>query len=251
MRTYVISSVLIILGLVCILWQSNLRADHGLRPYLSEISSAILVGGVLSVLYKMFEDKESKNDLRRLLRIHDSVDELGLTEILPEVQGYNFTPLISDSASLSIVMNDGLRWIGNNAVNLEQRFSNKTETIFLLVDPDSQFVKCLANKISTTEDDLGKKIRDAWQRIESAFNKSQKQGVVRIYRIRTYPTKSMFFTEKHLVETPYQTASGRASIPVYVYNKVARLDAPYFFAKQDIDAMIKEATLEREFKAGS
>lgn len=198
MRTYIIASILIILGLASIAYKGTLQTGDALLPYLSEVSSALLVGGLLSLLFKIFQDKESESILRRLLRIHDSVDELGLREIMPEVQGYNFTPLISNSDHLSIVMNDGLRWIGNNTVHLQERFSRKTETNFLLVDPDSSFVKSLAEKTSTTEADLSKKIRDAWQRIEDAYNNSSKKGVVRIYRIKTYPTKSMFFTERHL-----------------------------------------------------
>lgn len=249
MRTYVIASILIILGLASIAYKGNLQPGDALLPYLSDVSSALLVGGLLSLLFKLFQDKESESTLRRLLRIHDSVDELGLREILPEVQGYNFTPLIFGSDHLSVVMNDGLRWIGNNTVHLQERFSKKTETDFFLVDPDSSFVKSLAEKTSTTESDLSKKIHEAWQRIEDAYNHSSKKGVVRIYRIRTYPTKSMFFTEDALVETPYQTASGRASIPVFVYAKVARDDSPYFFAKNDIEAMRKEAALEKEYKS--
>jgi hypothetical protein len=105
----------------------------------------------------------------------------------------------------------------------------------------------LAAKTASTELDLKKKIQDAWTRIDDAWNRSQKTGSVKIYRMKTYPTKSMFLTEHQLVETPYQTASGRATIPVYVYAKVARNDSPYSFAHRDIDDMRKEATLQKEY----
>lgn len=249
MRIYVIASILIILGLSAISYKGSLSPGDALLPYLSDVSSALLVGGLLSLLFKVFQDKESEVTLRRLLRIHDSVDELGLREIMPEVQAYNYTDIINDSDHLSIVMNDGLRWIGNNTVTLQNRFSKIVETEFFLIDPDSDFVSILASKTASTEDDLKRKIREAWHRIEDAWNKSSKKGTVRIYKLKTYPTKSMFITEDTLVETPYQTASGRATIPVFIYSKVARDDSPYQFALNDIRELRKECVLESELKS--
>jgi len=131
MRQYVIASVLIILGLIAIAYKASLTADAWQLPYLSDFSSALLVGGLLSLLFKIFQDKESESTLRRLLRIHDSVDELGLKEIMPEVQAYNFTDIIQNADSLVIVMNDGLRWVGNNTVALQNRFSKNRQQKYL------------------------------------------------------------------------------------------------------------------------
>lgn len=176
MRQYVIASVLIILGLIAIAYKASLPTEAWQLSYLSDLSSALLVGGLLSLLFKIFQDKESESTLRRLLRIHDSVDELGLKEIMPEVQAYNFTDIIQNSDSLVVVMNDGLRWIGNNTVSLQNRFSKKSTTEIFTVDPNSPFVSTLAAKTSTSEADLKKKIQDTWARIEDAYNKSTKAG---------------------------------------------------------------------------
>lgn len=241
MRVYVIASVMMIIGLVCIAYKGSLEADSWQTPYLSELSSALLVGGLLSLLLKVFQDKESHSTLRRLLRIHDSVDELGLVEILPEVQGFNFTEMVESSDSLAIVMNDGLRWIGNNTTALSGRFGKSATTEFFFVDPESPFVEILAKKVSCEPDDLRRKIRDSWQRIEDAYNVSAKKSGFTIYAITTFPTKSIFLTEDLLVETPYQTAAGRAKIPLYVYRKVARSDSPYAFATNDLKQLRAEA----------
>ena len=241
MRLYVIASVMIIIALICIAYGGSLPATAWQKPYLTEVSSALLVGGLLSLLFKIFQDKESETTLRRLLRIHDSVDDLGLVEILPEVQGFNFTEMVEDADSLSIVMNDGLRWIGNNTISLSKRFGKKATTEFFTVDPDSAFIPILAKKVSCDSEDLRKKIRDSWQRIEDAYNNSEKKSGFVIYAIETFPTKSVFLTEDQLVETPYQTAAGRAKIPLYLYKKVARTDSPYYFAANDISHLRTEA----------
>lgn len=248
MRAYIIESILIILGLASIAYKGTLLVTDWRLPYLNDLSSALLVGGLLSLLFKIFQDRESEGILRRLLRIHDSVDELGLVQILPESQDYNFTEIIKDSDSLSIVMNDGLRWVGNNTVSLQNRFSKTSNTEFFTVDPESSFIASLAAKTSITEEELRKKIHDTWKRIEECYDKSDRKGNLLIYAIKTYPTRSFFLSEHSLVETPYQTASGRANIPVFIYRNVARTDSPFSFAKTDIEALRSESQLIKERK---
>ena len=67
-----------------------------------------------------------------------------------------------------------------------------------------------------------------------------KKGELRIFRLKTYPTKTVFLTEDTLIETPYQTASGRTNVPVFIYRSVARKDSPFAFAEQDVEALRKE-----------
>lgn len=253
MRIYVIASLLIITALVSIAYRGNLPPTDWKNPYLAELSSALLVGGILSILFRVFETRESESTLRRLLRIHDSVDELGLKEILPESQGYNYTPLIEDPDTLSIVMNDGLRWVGNNAVSLQNRFSKRGSlTEVFLVDPDGPFVASLAAKTDTTVEDLSKKLRETWKRLSELYSLSEKKGKLIIYRLKTYPTKSVFLSEHFLVETPYQIASGRTNVPVFIYQKVARGDAPFWFATRDLEHMRSESKVEIAYpKAGA
>lgn len=244
MRTYVVASILIILGLLAIAYKGTLPADSSIASYLGELASALLVGGLLSILFKVFQEKESEKNLRRLMRIHDSVDELGLTEILPESQAYNFTPLIENEEYLHIVMNDGLRWVGNNAVSLQGRFSKKgTTTEIFLLDPDANFTAEIAKKFSTSHADYKKKIESTWTQLLQLYQQSTKCGTLKIYKLKNFPTRSIFITENQLIETPYQTASGRAKIPVYVYRKVARTDSPFQFAQSDIQALRNEAAI--------
>jgi hypothetical protein len=248
MRAYIIASVLIILGLISVAYKGSLPTDAWQLPYLTDLSSALLVGGLLSLLFKLFLDRENEANLRRLMRVHDSVDELGLSEIKAESQGFNFTDLIETSDDLSIVINDGLRWVGNNSVALQNRFGKKSLTEVFTVDPESSFVAPLALKISMTEDELRKKIRDSWKRLEDTYAQSAKKGTLRILRLKTYPTRTMFVTEDKLIETPYQVASGRANIPAFVYRKVPRHDSIYAFARHDLEQIRKEAIIEKELE---
>lgn len=246
MRTYVVASILIIVGLAAIAFKGSLAPTDWRVPYLTELSSALLVGGLLSILFKVFQAREAEANLRRLMRIHDSVDELGLTELLPESQGYNYSDIILNSGELSIVINDGLRWTGNNAVSLKERFSKAgTVTEVFTVDPESTFVASLALKTSTRPEDLKRKITDTWARLLEAWDLSSRRGTLTIYALRHYPTRSLYLTEDVLVETPYQVAGGRAKIPVYVFRRVPRQDSPYAFGKHDVESLRVESTVAR------
>ena len=248
MRQYVIASIMIIVGLLSMFLKGKIPELSLWNQFLGDLSSAVLVSGLLSLLFKIFQDKENQSTLKRLLRIHDSVDELGLAVIESDVQSFSFINLIEDSNELSIIMNDGQRWVGNHSVSLTNRFNQKTTTLFFTVDPDSCFVDVLANKTAIKTEQLKEKIRDSWTRLEQAYNNSEKNGILKIYRLKNYPTKSIFCSEKELLETPYQISSGRVKIPLYIYKKVSRKDSPYYFVKNDIDELIKESKLEKEFK---
>jgi hypothetical protein len=238
MKVYAISSALIILALASISWKGTLTTTDWRVPYLSELSSALLVGGLLSVLFRVFEGRDFEKLLRRLLRIHDSVDELGLVEILPESQAYNYTELLNTADHLSVVINDGNRWVGNNTVAIKNRLSRSgTTTEIFTVDPDSPFISALALKTGAEIDDLKRKIKDTWCRLSTIYDESEKKGTLKIYRLKTYPTKSVFLTEDSLIETPYQIASGRTNVPVFIYRKVARMDSPFSFVQRDIAAL--------------
>lgn len=105
----------------------------------------------------------------------------------------------------------------------------------------------MAEKLGISPDDLKRKIKDTWRRLEEIYSDSGKKGTLNIYKIKTYPTRSIFLTENTLVETPYQIASGRTNIPVFVFNRVSRQDSPYSFAQKDIEAIKKESTIEKSF----
>lgn len=97
----------------------------------------------------------------------------------------------------------------------------------------------------TNNDDtegLKNKINSTVSRIKEAYEKSTKKGNVIIYGInKVFPTKSIFLTEDTLLETPYQTSSGRVTIPMYIYEKVSYQNSIYEFVAHDIEELKKES----------
>lgn len=242
MRRYIIASVFVIIGLLAMFFKGKIP-DPTAAQFFGDLSSAILVSGLLSLLVRIFQDRESEYKLRKLLKIHNSIIDLGLEEIKTNVQAYDYSDIILNSKELNIVMNDGLRWVGNNTVQLRKRFSQETTTNFFLVDPESEFVTVLANKVDTTTEKLKEKIKDTWAKLKEAYTLSERHGKLNIYCLKTYPTKSIFLSDDFLIETPYQTSCGRVNIPLFIYKKSACEDSLYRFVEMDIKALKKESRL--------
>ncbi|MDU8023297.1 MAG: hypothetical protein E7J15_06000 [Neisseria sp.] len=244
MRQYVIASILIILGLLSLIIKTKLATSNNpINLYISDLPSTFLITGLLSLLFKLVQDKETMSSIRKLFKIHESIDVIGLKEIHSSSSNYNYENIIINSDTLSIVMNDGQRWVGNNIVALEKRFCKKSDLFIFLVHPESKFLDILAEKTNNDDTEgLKNKINSTVSRIKEAYEKSTKKGNVIIYGInKVFPTKSIFLTEDTLLETPYQTSSGRVTIPMYIYEKVSYQNSIYEFVAHDIEELKKES----------
>jgi len=219
MLQYIVFSVLLIVGILIVLIQEKLGSSNWAYPYLSQIASALLVGGTLSLLFKIFVDRDSYKKLTELFRIHDSIIRSGLKELHMDSKSYNYSDLIENSKEFTAVLNDGLRWVGKYSVVLGKRFGEKTTTEFFLVNENGPFVAILASKVGTKEDSLKEKLRQSKKLIIDTYESSGKKGVLKIYAMKNFPTHAVFRGEEHVVLTPYQISSGRRSVPLYVYEK--------------------------------
>ena len=77
---YIVFSILLILALLGSLGAVYIT-NSGWKSFISNLSGTLIVGASLSILFKIFQDRENDHRLRELFRIHDSIDDLGLVEI--------------------------------------------------------------------------------------------------------------------------------------------------------------------------
>lgn len=218
-----IASILIILGLVCYFVQTKIpiQTNPGLNTIFGNLGSAVLICGLLNLLQDLITKKYDDDRLRELLGISLSIKQSLLKTILTDSSEYNYKDIIMKSINFHAIMNDGLRWIGNNSAFLEKRFSKKaTMTEFYLVNPEGMFCPALALKTEKEVCDLQSKIKSSVDQIEATFNRSKRQGTLRIYYLKNYPTQTLFYSDDSVIVTPYQTSSGRSIIPLYEYKYI-------------------------------
>lgn len=133
---------------------------------LNQLSTALLVGGLLSGTFELFLRQEfvdiSDENTQKILdeiTLARKETSLGLKEAIIDARSYDYSSLILGSDKLTIVLNDGKTWTSNNEPLLERRFEDPSkETTFILVHPDSPELKALANKVGSSEEALKAKI---------------------------------------------------------------------------------------------
>lgn len=224
---YTLFITLIALGLILFLLQALFCVSNSFwYNAVGNIASALLVGGTISLLFEIFMREENEKKIHRLFGIAISIKESGLENIYTDSSKYDYTNIIIESETFSAIMNDGLRWVGNNSSRLEKRFNkNNTSTEFYFVNPDSDFCKALASKTSVELYNLKSKIHQTVELLKSTYERSHKKGSLKIYFLKNYPTQSLFYTEKKVIVTPYQTSGGRSTIPLYEYSFVTQTES--------------------------
>lgn len=241
-----IITILIIIGGGCYLIQALINANEHPQwsTFFGNVGSAVLICGLLTLFQNLITKKFEDDNLKHLLGISSSITQSHLKTILTDSSKYNFSDVITKSADFSVVINDGLRWVGNNSNSLEKRFNRKnTETEFFLVNPDSDYCKALANKTDRSVEDLKSKIEQSISQIEATYNKTNKKGRLKIYLLKNYPTQTLFYADDVVIVTPYQTSSGRSVVPLYEYeyNEGDTSIASHLF--QDLNFVRKESFL--------
>ncbi len=244
MRVYIVFSALVILGLLTLLLATRLGTDSAYYPYLDEFASTLIIGGTLSLLYKVFIEVDMHRRMRDMMGIHKSVDESGLSQIYRDTKAFDYAPMIKSASSFSLIFNDAKRWVGMYALELEKRFSKTgTVTEFFLTDPDGPFLEVLARKTNVTPDELREKLRQTATIIKESLERSEQCGRVMIYALKNYPTRATVVTEDKAVVASYQMCSHRTITPLFVYAKANSPNNLYDFLYDDLNEIRQESKL--------
>lgn len=244
-RYYVIFSILCLMGIL-LLWVRAGYIDNTSLWYtmIGDLASALLICGAVSLLQEIFTNDESYRKIMNLFKVSEAVKDSGLTDIKTDSNDYNFKDLIRDSEYFYTIMNDGLRWVETNSPALVERFSHKGySTEFYFVDPEGAFAPALATKTARELPSLKEKIRQSVQTIKDTYERSRKQGVVKIYYLKNYPTQSLFYTDNTVIVTSYQTSCGRNIVPLYEYRYSKRETNIAKYLYNDLDNVRNESKL--------
>lgn len=215
----VVSCIVMTIGIALFLVQKSCSTGSFWYSVYGNIGSALLIGGTLTLLQQIFTKRIEDQKLLELLNISSAISDSGLNDIKTDASHYNFNDLLKQSEEFYVILNDGQRWTNNYEHVIKERFNKKNRiTEFYLVDPDGPFCLALANKVEFEHHALQDKINQTVTTLKRAYQGSKKKGGLRIYFLKNYPTQSLYYTEKKIVVTPYQTSSGRNTIPLYEYS---------------------------------
>ena len=239
-------ALLVVVGLSCYVIQAHIdpKAFPEWNTAVGNVGSAVLICGLLTLLQNLVTKHMEDANLRHMLGISESIKDSNLKTILTDSSKYDYKDFITKSTTFAAILNDGLRWVGNNSPSLEKRFSRKnTMTEFYLVDPQGPFCQALAVKTLKSLGELQSKIEQSVSQLESTFNRTSKNGELRIYFLKNYPTQTLFYSDDAVVVTPYQVSSGRATIPLYEYVNEEGRDSIASHLFKDLENVRKESRL--------
>jgi len=245
MRKYLIFSSLIIAGLLAILLREELGTGYWTYPYLTQIANTLLVSGTLSVLFKMFVDKEQQKIIIKTLKLNESVNDFGLQKIIQGERGTKqeiYIELIEKEKELYIVLNDGLRWIGNYSIQFQERFTKNRVTEVFLLDENSIFIKVLAEKTNTLEKEFKSKRQQSRNLLINLYQQNGQKGTLKIYALKYFPTHSMFCSKQRVFIVPYPIASRLVMPPLFEFEKRSKKGF-LKFCLEDVEALRKESKL--------
>ena len=240
-KEYLLLAALVVAGLLLIVLQQSLPDRHWAISYLNAISSTLLMGGLLGVLYKKYIDGEHYKELKKILKIHESISESGLLEYRAKNNDFNYSKLITDSKYLTVIVNDGHRWVTTHANDLRDRFNSNSKTVFLHLDESNPFVHAVSAKVGYSLDQYISKLETARVELIKLYEESKKIGSLEIFMLKTYPTQAIYLTEKELVVTPYQTCSKRLNVPVYIFDATNENKGYFKDVKKDLNHILKES----------
>lgn len=239
-----ILAVIIIVGLFLFLVQSYLQVNTFWYNLVGNVANALLITGTLTFLYEIFMRKQRDEELSKLFNITLSIKRSGLQNIYTDSSVYDYGDVIENATTFSAIMNDGLRWVQNNSIKLQRRFSRtQTVTEFFIVDPDGAFFQALAIKTDKQENELRQKIESSVNLLKDTFNKSEGKGVLKIYYLKNYPTQSIFYSDKRIIVTSYQTSSGRSIIPLFEYEYTDKNESIGLHLQKDLAKVRDESKI--------
>jgi hypothetical protein len=153
----------------------------------------------------------------RILQLGEK-NELGLVELAGDASIYDYTDIIAQPKTLTIVLNHGQTWVSVHIERLRKRFADPTkETTFFVIHPESPLVPIVARKGNTEPSVILAKLRETISLLREIKGP---QSRVNIYGHFLYNTYSACIGDKEAVVTAYFLSRGARTVPVFRFADV-------------------------------
>jgi len=240
-------TVIIIVGLIFLILSLTIE-NHYIKTICDDISSAFLITGVVSILYEIFLrnqfisiiENNSKSIISKIT-LSKNIDEMGVSNIIDNINDYNFKPLIEESKHLSIVLNDGRTWFSMHIDSFKIRFSDpsKSTHIYLLHPSSEKVLNIMSRKTGTNSKNLQLKIKESVKILNQIIKDETKLKISGHYLFNTF---SLFLGDKYACISPYFTSRKRRLLPLIEIMKTSEKGL-YDKLQEDIEELKEDSEL--------
>jgi hypothetical protein len=260
LKSVIIGFMCVTAGLATLIGAENVgRESHPIIYYgLVSLAPVLAIGGLLQLGYefllrreliKEFEKSvrivihelhQIRSDIDNRINLSQALSEVGLCEVGPRENHFDYSEMIKNSKKLYFVFNDGRTWFSNHEYDLHARArKGGVETHIILAHPESVFINSLALKVDQTVVELQQKIHETVRMISRI---AWGENGVHVYGHMMPTAYSLIMNEERAVFVPYPVSTKADRVPCFIFAAGAA-DGFYGVLRRDIDNLIaKEDT---------
>ncbi len=234
-----LSALVISLILLIVLSLDSIQhAEYSWIPKLLEtMATTLMVAGTIGLFFQSIALNEIMAIIERHFKVFKGVNEVGLNDIHADDKDFAFDDMLLSSRELTIVMNDGRRWVGRHSDLLRKRLSYPYyKTTFIFQHPESDMINILAKKTQHPPIYIQEKIEGTVKELHS-FERNESHEL-KTYGHELYNVYALFISEDFAAYTPYNIAYGRYTVPIFVFKK-QRTESQYDMLQKDAHNVIK------------
>lgn len=243
--------ILISLGLLAILSSQIINNDFWKATF-SNVGSAILVAGILTVLSEFFLKRDLVDYVIERIGLKMQIDHSGLQEIYTSASDINYVSLLREARlTVDIVHINGLEWIGRHIDEVKKILNRKDCTIqVFLMSPESIFLEALSQHFNQSKEDMIKKIESSvreWTKLAESDNPLK--GRLKIYYHTEHPTASLIRVDNKIINIQNRLVSGKSKkLFCTIFQSTNHEDDMYSLQVREIKELERSSKLIYESK---
>lgn len=216
----------------------------------SNISSALIVAGVLSFINEKIMKENLIEIILDKVDLKKNIDTTGVSEIHTNISNIKYSSYLKNSEkNIDIIHTYGRTWTSNNIDEISEKLLNSDCNIrIVLVNPNSLFIDGLAYVYGETSDGLRQIILDMSERWKELYEKKEAvkgkttESSIKLYYHKNLPSCSLYRFDDNIINVQSKLSCGRSKkLTSIVCTNTEKEDDVYSNFNHEIEQLIKES----------
>ncbi|GFM32259.1 hypothetical protein [Desulfovibrio subterraneus] len=246
LRTYIVSFIAAVVGVLLIVWGENLASGHTvIKPILNNIGSIVLATALLATIWELFVKRSFVCEIIDMMRSDYSVIESGIEMITLDFSEIIWGNYLKNNKSLDIYFAYGRTWRNHNATYLNDmsKVNGAAVRVILPDVSDELLISSMASRFGYSVERLKGEIEDAVKDFREIFQQNGENVSLKIYLCKKNPVYSMYIFDNKAIFSMYKHSRGRGGVPTFVLNNQGKL---FNFLRCEFDSLIADEDITRE-----
>ncbi|WP_201714248.1 hypothetical protein [Rossellomorea arthrocnemi] len=243
--------VLIVSGILFLYFAQIFNLSTFWSATVSNVASALIITGVFSIINEyLLKDKLVELILSKL-KLKDSIDRTGITEIFSSINEIDYRFLIKHSRrNIDILHIYARTWTNNNFDELKDKMQRSNVKIrVVLLSPESKLLEGLAEHYQITHEDLKDRIKEMESKWEELVKLNRRQvrkktqSSIKLYYSDYLPAYSIYKFDNQLVNVqskPSREKTGK--LPSIIVRDTLKENDLFDMYSKQFEDVLKQGT---------